>query len=297
MGIISQLSSIIAITRQNEWPEPLPLYQFDGCCTKTSPCERPYGRTSESCLVAYLKAGHPQTDWQMTLHRTGTRALFYVTSILRAPIKRANTARLVTTGRPANIGREARLKGKAAGLGAALWVWALSSMMVSPVLAADACVLPERYTLPLLRSAETLDLCEVAQDKVLLVVNTASECGFTPQFEQLESLYNKYRDQGLVITGFPSDDFHQELVSDDAIADVCYLNYGVTFPMLAPDAVTGDKASPVFQWLSSVTGKPPVWNFNKYLVSRDGQRVKHYHSAVTPLNSALEQAILAELSR
>ncbi len=190
-----------------------------------------------------------------------------------------------------------RSTGKTVCLCLATTVWLFSLMSVSPVQAAKTCVLPEPHTLRMLRSTELLDLCEVAKDKVLLVVNTASECGFTPQFEQLETLYNRYRDRGLVIAGFPSDDFDQELVSDDAIADVCYLNYGVTFPMLAPDSVTGKQASPLFQWLGAVTGKPPVWNFNKYLVSRDGQRVQHYHAAVTPLNSTLEQAIQAELSR
>lgn len=173
----------------------------------------------------------------------------------------------------------------------------LSVVVIPSAQAESTCPLPERYTLPLLQSSDALDLCSVSENRVLLVVNTASECGFTPQFEALEQLYQRYRDRGLSIIGVPSDDFNQELSEAAAIADVCYLNYGVTFPMLAPTQVKGDKATPVFQWLAAMSGEQPRWNFNKYLVSRDGGRVRHYNASVSPLNSSLEQAIIKALTQ
>jgi glutathione peroxidase len=141
-----------------------------------------------------------------------------------------------------------------------------------------------------LRSAERLNLCKAFAGRPLLIVNTASHCGFTGQFEGLEALYQKYRARGLVVVGFPSDDFHQEAASEAEAAEVCFVNYGVKFPMLAPSVVTGAKANPVFRELARQS-QPPRWNFNKYLVSADGKVVGYYGSAVSPESKELSAAI------
>jgi glutathione peroxidase len=120
------------------------------------------------------------------------------------------------------------------------------------------------------------------QGKVLLVVNTASECGFTPQFKGLQALWERYRDRGLVVLGFPSNEFGgQDPGANDQIASFCELNYGVDFPMMAKVEVNGAKAHPVYQWLTAeapglLGSKAIKWNFTKFLVGRDGRVIRRY---------------------
>ncbi len=141
------------------------------------------------------------------------------------------------------------------------------------------------HTVQKLRTKETVDLCESYKDKTLLIVNTASKCGFTPQFKELQALQEKYADKGLVVLGFPSDDFMQEHNDEEKTAEVCYLNYGVKFPMFKTSAVRGDDANPIFKALIAKTGEKPSWNFNKYLVSKDEQQVQHFGSKVGPMDA------------
>ncbi|RDH43355.1 glutathione peroxidase [Zooshikella ganghwensis] len=145
-------------------------------------------------------------------------------------------------------------------------------------------------TLRKLHSQDSVNLCQVTAGKPVLIVNTASHCGFTPQFKALESLHKQYKDKGLVILGFPSNDFRQEAKNEAKTAKVCYVNYGVTFTMLSPSSVTGDQANSVFKYLAT-KATPPKWNFYKYLVSADGATVKAFASATEPNSDAFLQAI------
>jgi glutathione peroxidase len=131
---------------------------------------------------------------------------------------------------------------------------------------------------------EPVSLCDF-RGKVLVVVNTASQCGYTPQYDGLEKLYKRYRDKGLVVLGFPANDFGgQEPGSNKQIAEFCQINYGVSFPMFAKTSVLGPNANPLFQDLTTKTGQRPRWNFNKYLVDRAGQPIAAFGSGVEPLD-------------
>ncbi len=160
----------------------------------------------------------------------------------------------------------------------------LASMLLFSVPAVEAEPCPDllNYKMSKLRSSEQLDFCQAFQGKVVLAVNTASNCGYTPQFKGLEVLYQKYKDKGLVVVGFPSNDFNQEFAEPEKTANVCYINYGVTFPMLEKSAVQGLEANAFFQKLIKATGQAPEWNFYKYLIGRDGESVEAFASNVTP---------------
>ncbi|GAA2172179.1 glutathione peroxidase [Agrococcus versicolor] len=135
--------------------------------------------------------------------------------------------------------------------------------------------------------------------KVVLVVNTASSCGFTPQYEGLEELHRRFGDQGLVVLGCPSDQFKQETGDDAAIAEFCQVNYGVSFPLSAKVAVNGKDAHPLFRWLrkeqGGILGDAIKWNFTKFLVGRDGSVLKRYAPTVEPRDIAadVERALAA----
>lgn len=143
------------------------------------------------------------------------------------------------------------------------------------------------HTIRPLMEPDSFALCERYASQVLLIVNTASRCGFTPQFEGLEELQQRYADQGFQVLGFPSADFRQELQTEEAVAEFCELNYGVTFPMFEKISVTGETAHPLYKDLARSTGTFPRWNFNKYLVNRDAQVVAHYNSGMRPLDAEL----------
>ena len=128
---------------------------------------------------------------------------------------------------------------------------------------------------------DKINLCDY-QDKPILVVNTASKCGFTPQFEALEALYSTYKDKGLLVIGFPSNDFRQEPGNDKQIGDFCKLTYAVKFPMMTKSSVTGSNANPFYQQLNAKTGQSPKWNFYKYVILPGGKEVYAYDSLVKP---------------
>ncbi len=170
-------------------------------------------------------------------------------------------------------------------------VWGL--MIASPAFLPSAkanCPELLNFTADRLGSSESVDFCQTFAGKKLLVVNTASQCGFTPQFKQLESLYKAMGDE-LAIVGFPSNDFNQEYAKAEKTAEVCYKNYGVSFTMLASSSVKGEAANTFYKNLIEATGKEPGWNFNKYLVSADGKRIQHFGSNV--IGEALIEAIEA----
>ncbi len=148
-----------------------------------------------------------------------------------------------------------------------------------------------------LAGKEQVNLNREYGGKVLLVVNTASKCGYTPQYEGLEALQRQYAARGFSVLGFPSNDFKgQEPGSEEQIQEFCTLTYGVKFPMFEKVQVTGAQATPLYRRLSDETGVAPGWNFHKYLISRDGRVVAQFPSKVAPEDPQLRQAIERELA-
>ena len=142
-------------------------------------------------------------------------------------------------------------------------------------------------TFPRLQDEAPQSLCQY-QGKVILVVNTASFCGFTSQYEGLEKLYAKYKDRGLVVLGFPSNDFgQQEPGSNKDIADFCKNTYDVKFPMFAKSSVSGSNPNPLFKMLIAKTGTTPKWNFYKYLIDRNGNVIDSFGSMTKPASSSI----------
>jgi glutathione peroxidase len=140
-------------------------------------------------------------------------------------------------------------------------------------------------------SEDDVSLCRF-EGKVLLIVNTASQCGYTPQYEGLEALHRRYKDKGLVVMGFPSNDFGgQEPGSNKEIASFCEMNYGVSFPMFAKTAVAKGKVNPLYEKLAQASTSRPRWNFHKYLVDRRGEKVLSFPTQVTPNDPKLVKEI------
>lgn len=146
-----------------------------------------------------------------------------------------------------------------------------------------------------LQDEKPQSLCQYT-GKVVLIVNTASYCGFTPQYKGLEALYEKYKGDGLVVLGFPSNDFAQEPESNQQIADFCENTFGVKFPMFTKTSVKGESASKLYKDLSVATKTTPKWNFYKYLISRDGQIIKSYGSMTGPQDKSFVKDVELSLN-
>ena len=149
-----------------------------------------------------------------------------------------------------------------------------------PGLACAACsdLLKHSYTS---LQGKPVNLCDYA-NRPILVVNTASKCGYTPQFEKLEAMNKRYAPRGLVVVGFPSNDFNQELATNQEIAQFCKLTYFVEFPMIEKGSVTGPGANPFYRQLATATGEGPQWNFHKYLIAPDGKTVYSFGTRIEP---------------
>ena len=161
----------------------------------------------------------------------------------------------------------------------------------APKAATSHCPALLQHQFPRLQDEVPQSLCQYA-GKVVLVVNTASYCGFTTQYEGLEALYAKYQSKGLVVLGFPSNDFgQQEPGNAKAIADFCYNTYGVKFPMFAKTVVSGADKSAFYAALEKATGQQPRWNFHKYLIDRNGKVIDHYFSMTSPQSIKIVKAI------
>lgn len=166
----------------------------------------------------------------------------------------------------------------------------LSLLLSFTVQADESCPEFLDYELPKLHSNETVNLCKVANGKPLLMVNTASHCGYTRQFEGLETLHQTYQESGLMVVGFASNDFNQEAKNEAETERVCRENFGVTFLMIASSYVTGKNANPVFEEINTQS-EPPSWNFSKYLIKSDGKVVAAFPGKIEPNDKRLTDAI------
>ena len=161
---------------------------------------------------------------------------------------------------------------------------------------AQACPAVLQQNVLRLQDEKPQSLCQYS-GKVVVVVNTASFCGFTPQYKGLEALYNKYQGRGLVVLGFPSNDFSQESGSNKDIAEFCESTFGVKFPMFTKTAVSGPDASPLFRQLTAASSTPVRWNFYKYIISRDGLAVTAFNSMADPGSPKFVAEIEKQLAR
>ena len=173
---------------------------------------------------------------------------------------------------------------------------AAPALAAGPAAGDGACPALLNYTFNRLQTGKPESLCQF-RGKVVLIVNTASYCGYTHQYEGLEALYRRYKSQGLVVVGFPSNDFGgQEPGTNHEIAEFCRLTYGVQFPMFEKTSVSSLKSNPLYATLLARTGETPQWNFHKYLVDRNGNPVQSFRSKVEPSDDALITALEKLLS-
>jgi len=156
----------------------------------------------------------------------------------------------------------------------------LAAALASSSALAGACpaLLDHKFTTV---QGKEIDLCQYA-DRPILVVNTASRCGFTPQFSKLQEMYRQYEAKGLMVLGFPSNDFRQELATNREVGEFCLTSYGVTFPMMQMSSVKGGNANPLFKQLAQATGTEPGWNFHKYLIAPGGTEVYSFATRTEP---------------
>ncbi len=172
----------------------------------------------------------------------------------------------------------------------------LITFLIHPAFACNSTLLDHNFRK--LAAPETVNLCEAYSGKVLLIVNTASKCGYTPQYEGLEKLYTQYEKQGLVVLGFPSNDFMgQEPGTEAQIQEFCHLTYGVNFPMFEKTTVIKGNAHPLYVQLAELSGTYPTWNFQKYLIGRDGKLIAHFSPHTKPFDPAVVTAIEQALQK
>ncbi len=174
----------------------------------------------------------------------------------------------------------------------------MCAILLSSAASAKECSPLLDFDVRSLNEKTVVNLCEAYQGKVILVVNTASKCAYTDQYASLEKLYEQYRDDGLVVLGFPSNDFgQQEPGNEYQIKSFCRLTYGVKFPMFAKTRVARHHAGPFYTGLASAAGTYPKWNFHKYLINRDGQLVASYPSATDPMDKTVISEIQTQIKK
>jgi len=171
-------------------------------------------------------------------------------------------------------------------------------LLSSSQLLAKECSALLDFDVQTLNEEQHINLCEEYQGKVLLVVNTASRCAYTDQYDSLENLYKQYRESGLVVLGFPSNDFgHQEPGTEKEIKSFCAVTYGVDFPMFSKTRVAYRNADPFYRKLAETSGSFPQWNFHKYLIDSEGNMVTSFKSSIDPLDKRVVGVIEHELKQ
>jgi glutathione peroxidase len=177
-------------------------------------------------------------------------------------------------------------------------IFALLTIFIGVESSAKECSPLLDFNVRTLSEKTIVNLCEEYQGRVILIVNTASRCAYTDQYDSLEKLYKEYKDEGFVVLGFPSNDFgHQEPGTEQEIRNFCRLTYGVDFPMFAKTRVSERYADPLYKELGRVSGTYPQWNFHKYLIDRNGKLVADFSSSVDPLDKSVTTNIKQQIKK